>query len=355
MKANLDYPEKVIKPLKIFQSSFLGKSKNQYNKSILLILNNDIFQKNNIDSKLLCDEYKFFEHCITKLWSGVDYIALTDGAINIIEKINLKLSNNMKPFIPDLIAGDLDSSDIQLLSKFNDLGTNIIKINDQNQTDFTKTIRVIGKILGGNLSYLSYGLDDSQISFPFNAKINFAKTKNNDIYYEIIVLGGLNGRFDHVIAAINTLYITFRDFIDYNNKIDNHYSKPNPLPLIYLVSPQSIAMLIAPKFIYKIILDTGFEGEACGLINFAGKCKGIITQGLKWNLNLDDTLEFGKMISTSNSYNFKLNSYDSNTSQDYGNTYIKEIKLPQIEKIVTITTLNEPIIWTMEINIPINV
>ncbi|XP_065324315.1 thiamin pyrophosphokinase 1-like isoform X4 [Gordionus sp. m RMFG-2023] len=321
MKANLDYPEKVIKPLKIFQSSFLGKSKNQYNKSILLILNNDIFQKNNIDSKLLCDEYKFFEHCITKLWSGVDYIALTDGAINIIEKINLKLSNNMKPFIPDLIAGDLDSSDIQLLSKFNDLGTNIIKINDQNQTDFTKTIRVIGKILGGNLSYLSYGLDDSQISFPFNAKINFAKTKNNDIYYEIIVLGGLNGR----------------DFIDYNNKIDNHYSKPNPLPLIYLVSPQS------------------FEGEACGLINFAGKCKGIITQGLKWNLNLDDTLEFGKMISTSNSYNFKLNSYDSNTSQDYGNTYIKEIKLPQIEKIVTITTLNEPIIWTMEINIPINI
>ncbi|CAK9291971.1 unnamed protein product [Gordionus sp. m RMFG-2023] len=236
---------------KVKKLSRKGKSKNQYNKSILLILNNDIFQKNNIDSKLLCDEYKFFEHCITKLWSGVDYIALTDGAINIIEKINLKLSNNMKPFIPDLIAGDLDSSDIQLLSKFNDL-------------DFTKTIRVIGKILGGNLSYLSYGLDDSQISFPFNAKINFAKTKNNDIYYEIIVLGGLNGR----------------DFIDYNNKIDNHYSKPNPLPLIYLVSPQS------------------FEGEACGLINFAGKCKGIITQGLKWNLNLDDTLEFGKMIIT---------------------------------------------------------
>ena len=45
--------------------------------------------------------------------------------------------------IPDVISGDFDSVDPNLLTYFNDLGSKIVKTPDQNNTDFAKALLLL--------------------------------------------------------------------------------------------------------------------------------------------------------------------------------------------------------------------
>lgn len=108
------------------------------------------------------------------------------------------LSDKMKP--PNLITGDLDSCHPDSLEFFSSLGVEICQTMDQNETDFTKSLKVLE-------------------TFTKDLKI-----KN------IIVLCENSGRMDHIAANINSLF-----------KCHQRSSVP-----VFILTSNSISWLLQP-------------------------------------------------------------------------------------------------------------
>lgn len=144
--------------------------------------------------------------------------------------LSLLHKKNQNPLlVPDLIIGDMDS--------YVGFNSKIIKIEDQDTTDFTKCIMHIENNLG---------------------------------ITDIIVIGGYGGRFDHECGNMQTIV-----------KSNSH-----------------IVMIDKNNYVCKInVGDNNFECNGyCGLIPLT-KSK-IKTDGYTWNV--DQEIEFGGLISTSN-------------------------------------------------------
>ncbi|GLV41215.1 uncharacterized protein CBL_04739 [Carabus blaptoides fortunei] len=192
------------------------------------------------------------------LWEKASLRVTVDGGTNQwykwLQENRLQLKSVPKP---DLVTGDMDSIDVKILQKMKH--TTVVLTEDQNETDFTKGLKEIIKMVDSN-----------------RVKID-----------NIIVVVDTAGRFDQIMANVNTLYKA--------RKICPHIN-------VFQLANDSLSWLLC-KGKHKIHIPEEIRQNRdwCALIPIGETCNSVTTTGLKWNLK-DRVMKFGEMVSTSNTY-----------------------------------------------------
>ena len=123
------------------------------------------------------------------------------------------------------------------------------------------------------------------------------------------IYGGFGGRFDQEMGVINTLFVwgNKQSFQQTTLAVYNEETCAFVLPEIPIKSEILIRYPAGESTLNNdndddVESDTLVvgEGPTCGLIPIQGRCDKVITTGLKWNLEGDQPMEFGGLVSSSN-------------------------------------------------------
>jgi len=163
-----------------------------------------------------------------------------DGAANRFHDFCQKSSIDL---VPSIICGDLDSCDQSIIDHYKTRGTEIYRNINVDTTDFTKCVEL--------LSTRNYIVDK--------------KVQN------IIAVGGLCGRFDHVMGCLQTLFLARSK---YNIKIP-----------LYLFHIENLVTLIPPGRSTIYVNQHLLTGK-CGLVPLGSVARNVTTTGLQWNLKI---------------------------------------------------------------------
>lgn len=181
----------------------------------------------------------------TSLWNISKRRFCTDGGAN-------RIVGRPKLQPPDLVVGDMDSI-LPAVAESLKLKAVLINVPDQDKTDLTKCLEVVAE-------HFKNGLEGSRV----------------------VLLGGTSGRFDHALAAINSMY--------YSITIMNQE--------VYCLEGENLTFVIDEGEHY-IEIDEQLVTGICGVIPFCQKVTTVTMNGFRWNLE-DANMAFGSLISTSN-------------------------------------------------------
>ena len=189
------------------------------------------------------------------LFSRCSHRVCSDGGANRLYKLS---SHDL---IPDKIIGDMDSVSHSVLRHYRDRGTQIIQETGQNNTDLSKA-----------LLHLPTTLTSLYILPPFT------------------------GRFDHVLACVNSLY---------------EWNQIHPSIPAFLISDSTLCFLL-PVGRNRLTFPPGIEDQFCGLLPIGEPASYVTTTGLRWNVT-NEELKFGGIVSTSNKFEINVVTVETDT------------------------------------------
>ncbi|KAL8800883.1 MAG: hypothetical protein Q9182_004857 [Xanthomendoza sp. 2 TL-2023] len=202
------------------------------------------------------------------IYSRSTLVIYADGGANHVR--DLKIAGSEGKLVPDFICGDLDSIRPEVKAYYETKGAKIIQDPDQYSSDLTKCLQCVNNHPENILRQRN---SNQSTDTPTPAR-------------DVVVIGGIGGRFDQGFSQLHHLY-----------KASEDASLPNSR--IFLINPQSICFLLC-KGINKIAtpVGRGLFAENIGIIPI-GRPSVISTKGLEWDVT-DWHTEFGGQISTSN-------------------------------------------------------
>lgn len=204
-----------------------------------------------------------------KMWNDATLRVTVDGGTTVWQNLLDNFGSEVAFPVPDLITGDFDSADLDHVEHFRALGARVVATPDQDHTDFTKALIELDKVDKMNKEDKLDKVDKMNKAGGLGAVAAFIES---------------GGRVDHMMGNFQTLALV--------------RSLAPSLPPVYLCSSHSMSWLLMPGKHTIVVPDPA--PEYCGLIPLDGKAI-VSTSGLKWNLT-KQTLRFGELVSTSNSF-----------------------------------------------------
>ena len=264
-----------------------------------------------------------------RLWNNARVKVCVDGGANRLYEWRFRrkqFNNNNEDddreariYIPDFICGDLDSIEEHTLSYYQSKRTICVRLNNQNFSDFTKTLKF-------TVNCLKNGIYDRQIFETNDKGSKYCLTENDLSKIDRIDIDAIfcfcdfGGRLDHGLSNLHSLY-------------DNCVQELNT----FIVSSECVTFLLRKGNNVIYVDDEHSRGKYCGVFPL-GRPTRATTYGLKWNLN-NQELNFATLVSSSNEFD------------EYGEQELKladGLEFDKKRKHVFIRTV-EPLIWTMSL------
>lgn len=196
-----------------------------------------------------------------QLWETSSVRVCADGAANRLHDSLAEPARARR--LPDTIAGDLDSLRPAVAEYYASRGVAIEGEDGQDTHDFEKCLRWIERRHTSTAPALVGGLT-------------------------VVAHGAFGGRLDQQMANLNMAY-----------KATQPRGCFGGLEHLYLLCDHSIAFVLGPGR-HVILPNADAEDGTCGLIPLGGRCEGVRTTGLRWDLDGSRPLEFGGLVSSSN-------------------------------------------------------
>jgi len=149
------------------------------------------------------------ESLLLKLWKRSRIVVAADGASNRLYKLNLERNLSL---VPDAIVGDMDSSSNDVLQYFAEKGTQIVRVNDQESTDFEKALAWVASKMSNPTS------PKFRITEP-REEIQSVREVLREEYPDledgcvviprltVACVGGFGGRLDQVMRSIRSIMV----------------------------------------------------------------------------------------------------------------------------------------------------